>query len=41
MTEAISPGQAKEYKLAETSAISYDRAYENGTYRGAYKLAAE
>lgn len=29
------------YKLAETSAISYDRAYENGTYRGAYLNASE
>lgn len=29
------------YKLAETSQISYDRAYENGTYRGAYLNASE
>lgn len=29
------------YKLADSTQISYDRTYENGTYRGAYLNAAE
>lgn len=29
------------YKLADSTEINYDRAYENGTYRGAYLNATE